>query len=573
MLDRKRPFWKSSILHLVLLGGAVVFGLPYAWLVGTSWKLDKEVQTAQIRILPKRPVPTAVSPYIDTREFSEIERPGYVPADAWNKWMNWSVRSAIDEAIRGWHDERAAPLLNRQNQNTLACGVFQRLVSVLPHGTWQLADKSTFQAAVAKALSDDMVRDSFAQAYRYFAIGTVRLVTQDYRIADLTGVRRASDTWWVVSGPARLEARTEAGRSVAVVNYDYDTTLAVRKGDVFEIAGNFEAPMDLADREDGFKRIELSFHSDQSWHDMRVLVEMNGKLYRSASPKYLADDFWWETAFQLPGPDDRRLMPRRYILLKEIDSGRQYDHGPRAMKVRIQVERSGQLEALWAKATENYRKAFDEVPFWRYFKTSVFLVVVNIIGTAFSCSLAAYAFARLNWPGRNLCFVLVLATLMIPPQVTMIPSFVIYKYLGWYNTLAPLWVPNCLAVNGFAIFLLRQAMRGIPKDLEEAAKIDGAGHLRIYWHIVMPLVKPTLAAISIFTFMFVWNDFMSPLIYVNDQRLYPLALGLFSFMAGRENQFTLIMAGSMIMTLPVIITFFLAQRYFIQGVAMSGMKN
>jgi ABC-type glycerol-3-phosphate transport system permease component len=187
--------------------------------------------------------------------------------------------------------------------------------------------------------------------------------------------------------------------------------------------------------------------------------------------------------------------------------------------------------------------------------------------------LAAYAFARLSWPGRDLCFALVLATLMIPPQVTMIPSFVIYKHLGWYNTLAPLWVPNCLAINGFAIFLLRQAMKGIPKDLEEAAKIDGCNHFHIYWHIIMPLVRPTLAAISIFTFMFVWNDFIGPLIYVNDQRLYPLALGLFSFMAGRENQFTLIMAGSMIMTLPVIITFFLAQRYFIQGVAMSGMKN
>ncbi len=573
MLDARRPLWKSSILHLVLLGGAGVFALPYAWLVGTSWKLDKEVQTAQIRILPQRPIPAAASPYIDTREFPRIARPEYASRESWDRWMQWSLRRAIEEAIRDWHDERAAPLRNRQNQDALACGVFQRLLRVLPHSTWQIAEKATFEAAVAKALSADMVRDSFAQAYRYLAIGTVRLVTQDYRIADLTAGRPQSGGWQVVSGPAQIEEQTEAGRPVAVVQYDFDTTMPTRKGDVFEIARMFEAPTDLAAPESGFKRIELSFHSDQSWHDMRVLLEMNGKLYRSASPKYLADDFWWETYFQLPGPDDQRLMPRRYILLKEVAAGRQYDHGPRGLKVRIRVERSGTIEALWAKGTENYRKAFDEVPFWRYFKTSVFLVIVNVIGTAVSCSLAAYAFARLDWPGRNLCFVLVLATLMIPPQVTMIPSFVIYKYLGWYNTLAPLWVPNCLAVNGFAIFLLRQAMKGIPKDLEEAAKIDGAGHLRIYWHIMLPLVRPTLAAIGIFTFMFVWNDFMSPLIYVNDQRLYPLALGLFSFMAGRENQFTLIMAGSMIMTLPVILTFFLAQRYFIQGMAMSGMKN
>jgi len=116
-------------------------------------------------------------------------------------------------------------------------------------------------------------------------------------------------------------------------------------------------------------------------------------------------------------------------------------------------------------------------------------------------------------------------------------------------------------------------MKGIPRDLEEAAMMDGCGYMRIYWSIVLPLMKPTLAAISIFTFMFVWNDFMTPLIYVNDQRLYPLALGLFSFMAGRENMFELIMAGSVLMTMPVIIIFFVAQRHFIQGVTMSGMKN
>ncbi len=298
---------------------------------------------------------------------------------------------------------------------------------------------------------------------------------------------------------------------------------------------------------------------------------MAGRRYVSEEPRYLALDSWSETQFQLPGPDDQRLMPRRYVRLIEAGPDSSPDAG--LLRISVRVERSSALEALWAKGTENYRKAFDEVPFWRYFKTSSFLVLVNIIGTLLSCSLAAYAFARLHWPGRDLCFLLVLATLMIPPQVTMIPSFVIYRHLGWYNTLAPLWVPNALAVNGFAVFLLRQAMRGIPRDLDEAARIDGAGHLRIWWHIVLPLVRPTMAAIAIFTFMFVWNDFLGPLIYVNDQRLYPLALGLFSFMAGRENQFTLIMAGAMIMTLPVILIFFFAQRYFIQGVAMSGMKN
>ncbi len=567
MFDRKRPIWSSSLLHAVLIGGAVVFTLPYVWLVGTSWKLDKEVQSAEVHLLPQRPVPSPVSPYIDTRTFERIGKPDRLPAERWTDWTQKAFTSSVGDAVNAWLGQHPDAASLPHVREELVEGVFGRLVNVLSDHDWSLADKRVFSMILAKAITADMIQESFDQAYRCFAIGELRLQTQDYQVHNLTGDRPADEVWTVTSGPARLEARTEADRSVAVLHYDFNN------GGRFELASTFTVPVDLADHAKGFKRIEMSFRSDQTWHDLRVLVEMAGRLYRSSEPRYLGIDRWWEAQFQLPGPDDQRLMPKRYILLKEIAAGPEYDHGPHALKVRVQLERSSRPEAYWAKGTENYRRAFDEVPFWRYFKTSTFLVAVNILGTLLSCSLAAYAFARLNWPGRDLCFVLVLATLMIPPQITMIPSFVIYKHLGWYNTLAPLWVPNLLAVNGFAIFLLRQAMKGIPKDLEEAAKIDGCSHLRIWWDIMLPLVKPTLAAISIFTFMFVWNDFMGPLIYVNDQRLYPLALGLFSFLIGRENQVTLIMAGSMIMTLPVILTFFFAQRYFIQGVAMSGMKN
>jgi multiple sugar transport system permease protein len=572
MFDRRRPILNSTLLHGLLIAGAVVFALPYAWLVGTSWKLDKEVQSAEIRILPQKPIPAAHSPYIDTRQFPPITPPESVTTARWNGWMRAAVTDEIDRAVREWRDPRAEPLPRRVVDAALAEGVFGRLRNLIPYDTWKQADQPALRAAVRDIVTPDLIRECFDQAYRFFAVSTLRLQTQDYRVFDLSADRAPGELWRLVrdTPPAavQLEHSRDAGRIVTRARYDFAAA------DRFTLTATATVPgVDLADPNTGFKRIELAYHSDQTWHDMRVTVDFAGTRYRAVEPKYLATDQWWEVRYQLPGPDDKRLMPKRYILLEAAAHGAQYDPGPHTLVVRVALQKSSQLEAYWAKGTENYRIAFDEVPFWRYFKTSVFLVVVNILGTLLSCSLAAYAFARLNWPGRDLCFILVLATLMIPPQVTMIPSFVIYKYLGWYNTLAPLWVPNCLAVNGFAIFLLRQAMRGVPRDLEEAAKIDGAGHLRIYWNIVMPLMKPTLAAISIFTFMFVWNDFLGPLIYVNDQRLYPLALGLFSFMAGRENQFTLIMAGSMIMTLPVIITFFFAQRYFIQGVTMSGMKT
>jgi multiple sugar transport system permease protein len=167
--------------------------------------------------------------------------------------------------------------------------------------------------------------------------------------------------------------------------------------------------------------------------------------------------------------------------------------------------------------------------------------------------------------------------MMVPWQVTMIPYFLIVKSLGWYNTLYPLWVGSFFA-SAFNVFLLRQFLRGIPRDLEDAAKIDGCGFWRVYWYVMLPLVKPTLAAIAIFTFMGVWNDFMGPLIYLSDQRLYPLSLGLFALNVETStnlgaSSLGIMMAGSLLMTLPVIVVFFFAQKYFIQGVTLTGMKG
>ncbi len=212
------------------------------------------------------------------------------------------------------------------------------------------------------------------------------------------------------------------------------------------------------------------------------------------------------------------------------------------------------------------------MPFWRYAATSVFLVALNLIGTLFSCSVVAYSFARLRWPGRNMSFGLMMATMMVPQQVTMIPFFLIIRYLGWYNTLTPLWVGSFFT-NAFFVFLLNQFFKGVPTDLEDAAKIDGCGALRIYWYIMLPLVRPSLATVAVFTFLGVWNDFMGPLIYLSDQRLYPLSLGLYALQVQADGGMAMLMAGSLLMILPVVLIFFFAQRYFIQGITMTGMKG
>lgn len=221
---------------------------------------------------------------------------------------------------------------------------------------------------------------------------------------------------------------------------------------------------------------------------------------------------------------------------------------------------------------DNYAKVFRQMPFLIYFLNSTFITVVAIIGTVLSSSLVAYAFACLRWPGRDSVFILVLATMMLPMQVTMIPIFVMFKDLGWLNTFKPLTVPAFLG-GAFNIFLLRQFFLTIPQSLFDAARIDGCSEFRIYWNIVLPLAKPALATVAILTFLFSWNDFLGPLIYLSDQLKGTLALGLAMFTGQHQNEWGPLMAASVLMMLPIILIFFFFQKYFIQAFTTSGLKG
>jgi multiple sugar transport system permease protein len=230
---------------------------------------------------------------------------------------------------------------------------------------------------------------------------------------------------------------------------------------------------------------------------------------------------------------------------------------------------------------DNYAKAFSFGMWGTWAFNSVVITALSLLGTVLSTSIVAYAFARLRWPGRDLVFALVLGTMMIPAVVTMIPQFIIFARLpafgiqgsqSWVNTFLPLVVP-AFTGNAFYIFLTRQFMRGIPMELSEAARIDGASELRIWWSIVMPMSKPVLAAVAIFAFQGAWEDFMGPLLYLQREELYTLQLGLrvFDAAAGGSPAYNWLMAASLVVMLPVLIIFLLFQRFFIEGVTLSGM--
>jgi len=215
---------------------------------------------------------------------------------------------------------------------------------------------------------------------------------------------------------------------------------------------------------------------------------------------------------------------------------------------------------------------YPDFPFLTYIGNSAFYAGSVTAGTVLSCSAVAYGFARLRFRGRNTLFIITLATMMVPQIVTFIPTYVLFKYLGLLGTYAPLIVPNFLG-NAFFIFMLRQFFLGLPWDLSEAAKADGAGEFRIFWSVMLPLVRSALLVVVVFTFVWTWQDFFAPLVYLSDPNQYPLSVGLFSFRNSRQTDWALVMAASTIFTVPLVVLFFFTQRYFLQGITLTGIKG
>lgn len=221
----------------------------------------------------------------------------------------------------------------------------------------------------------------------------------------------------------------------------------------------------------------------------------------------------------------------------------------------------------------DYSDVFGAVPFFTYLSNTVFYTVAVTVGQFVCCSLAAFAFARLSFPGRNVLFYVYLATMLIPVTVTIVPSFIEMKAFGWLDTIWAMTIPGMLG-SAFGTFLLRQFMLAIPRELDDAAMIDGAGPFYTYWKIIIPLCKPALTALAIFTILAVWNDFMWPLVMLQSDSVTTLTLGLANFTAGGSETFVstpISMAASTMTVAPLILIFFLAQRYFIKGIALSGM--
>jgi multiple sugar transport system permease protein len=308
----------------------------------------------------------------------------------------------------------------------------------------------------------------------------------------------------------------------------------------------------------------------------KVIVRLDDGRYLAAAPDEYSNgvvrvsktNARGETiATTLPADKIKTVPPGWTYVIEEvgalgIDTDRRWDYVP-----------PGQVTTRIEFAWRNYAQVFQIMPFWLYTLNTLILCLLCVAGTTLSNSLVAYGFSRIEWPGRDIYFAITLATMMVPFPVTMIALYGVFKSIGWVGSLRPLWVPTFFA-SAFNIFLLRQFYLTIPRDLSEAARIDGCSEFQIYWRIILPLTKPALAVVALFQFMGTWNDFMGPLLYLNDQSKFTLALGLQFFQSQQGGtEWHLLMAASTLVVLPVLVLFFFTQKQFIQGIATTGMKG
>ena len=222
---------------------------------------------------------------------------------------------------------------------------------------------------------------------------------------------------------------------------------------------------------------------------------------------------------------------------------------------------------------ENFAEAVTTIPFFKYMGNTAWVAFMDVLGTVIACPLVAYGLSRIEWKGRDLLFFLTIAVMMIPTEVTMIPQFIMFSEMGLVGTYAPLYLAAFFGGRPFMIFLLRQFFMNLPRDLEDAARIDGASELCIYARVVLPLVVPGILTVALFRFMNSWNDFLGPLLYLSDETKYTLSIGLQMFTTQYKTEWALLMAASLLVTLPVVVIYFFVQKRFIEGITFSGIKG
>ena len=537
--------------HAILVALSVTFTLPFLWMVSTSMKADDEIVHDPMVWIPETPEIVTVSPYLDFEAHPPAwRRPNAFPEDAdWGEFQSELRRSLFERAKEifeapSWPlpKDDAEPARFREAGRDLEDALFTAVRPRIPQQVWT---EPSLPAAVARRIETDDVVKAWSRLYRSLGIGSVHF--RNPSAVDI-GVSPKPDRDRI---PYDLREKGNGGG-------DYGPGSIVLTAREVQFASP-EQPLD---------QIMVRIRGDASFHRLAATLEYGGKTYLTERPALLGSGEYQDVFWKF---EEQKQYTIEHLRFLEA-AGRPSPTDRGAARISFYLIPTSYWRAVYERLAENYREVFHYVPYATYTWVTIKITFLNILGQLIACSMVGFAFAQLRFPGRGALFVLMLSTMMLPPQVVMVPQFVQFSWIGAYNTLFPLYILSFMGAP-FFIFLMRQFYKSIPKDLIDAAKIDGCSYPTIYARILLPLVKPALAAVAIFQFQNSWNEFLQPLIYITDQEKTPMSVGLFMFRQANLGQWAELMAASAMMTLPIVFLFFFTQRYFIQGVTLTGLKG
>ena len=555
--------------YLLLVGAAFCTMIPMLWLLTSSFKTANEIFAVPIQWFPNLPPRVASSPYIVEDAYPKIEKPMAVDEAVWK-----TLQPQLTQII--WAKAQAHIAANGKFSNYVSSeelqteiieGLWQQLVAGLPDEVWNGTTDSV-TAAVRDTIIPEAVDTIWGSVYREVAVGTLRIEDLDFNRTPIEIVN------WEAETGTRIRTSDDL-QTAASLSYNFQDS------DTTRMTATISSPIPI----ERIRRITLPVRGDASYHRLSLTVSVpqsgmnagstnNGITYQPTRSFVLGSALWTDSVWRvhgIPGElESSQITMQRVETNLAAQSAVEVGAGSQLF-LQLSIHQPAYLSIVWDKLTSNYRNLWKTVPYNRYFVNSVFIATASTLLTLFFCSLGGYAFAKYKFRGQKILFGILLASMMVPFQVLLVPLFGLMYDIGWLNSYKAIVIP--FSVGAFGVFLMRQFIVTIPSELLDAARIDGCSEFGIYYRIVLPIIKPALGALTIYSFLGSWNGYLWPLIILRDEAKYTLPIGLANLVGIYRQDYGMLMAGTLLSLMPIVILFLAMQREFVQGITLGGVKE
>ena len=555
--------------YLLLVGAAFCTMIPLLWLLTSSFKTANEIFAVPIQWFPNLPPRVASSPYIVEDAYPKIEKPMAVDEAVWK-----TLQPQLTQII--WAKAQAHIAANGKFSNYVSSeelqteiieGLWRQLVAGLPDEVWNGTTDSV-TAAVRDTIIPEAVDTIWGSVYREVAVGTLRIEDLDFNRTPIEIVN------WEAETGTRIRTSDDL-QTAASLSYNFQDS------DTTRMTATISSPIPI----ERIRRITLPVRGDASYHRLSLTVSVpqsgmnagstnNGITYQPTRSFVLGSALWTDSVWRvhgIPGElESSQITMQRVETNLAAQSAVEVGAGSQLF-LQLSIHQPAYLSIVWDKLTSNYRNLWKTVPYNRYFVNSVFIATASTLLTLFFCSLGGYAFAKYKFRGQKILFGILLASMMVPFQVLLVPLFGLMYDIGWLNSYKAIVIP--FSVGAFGVFLMRQFIVTIPSELLDAARIDGCSEFGIYYRIVLPIIKPALGALTIYSFLGSWNGYLWPLIILRDEAKYTLPIGLANLVGIYRQDYGMLMAGTLLSLMPIVILFLAMQREFVQGITLGGVKE